>query len=137
MTSFCPKFQLCCWSLYHYCIILWGLVGLLISSIKMLILMEGVGLRAGGTRKEQGGGGDSAAPATAVFCWQLSLSAPGLLQRPSQGQMSARFPGGQESSPLGGGGMASRHSHTPTPRPAGPLGWEGGRKEKDSPSANQ
>lgn len=46
MTSPCPKSQLCCQSLYHYCLILLGLEGLLISPIKMLILMVGIALRA-------------------------------------------------------------------------------------------
>lgn len=53
-------------------------------------------------------------------------SPPGLLQRPRQHQMSARFPRGQESSPSGGGGMASSHSPPPL---AGPLGKEGGRRK--------
>lgn len=57
-----------------------------------------------GLLKREAGGGGSAGPAAAVFCWQLSLSPPGLLQRAQPGQMSARFPGGQESSPLGAGG---------------------------------
>lgn len=46
VTSLWPIFQLhrCC--LYYYCLILLGLVRLPISSMKMLISMVGVGLRA-------------------------------------------------------------------------------------------
>lgn len=46
VNSLCPKFQLHCWFLYYYCLILLGLVSLPISSMTMLILMVGVGLRA-------------------------------------------------------------------------------------------
>lgn len=46
MTSFCPRFQLCCWSFYHYCLIPLGLESLLISPIKIFLLMVEIGLRA-------------------------------------------------------------------------------------------